>query len=86
MAGHGGMSERPEVADLSDDELMARVAQARERVRQAKIWHDQVITDAMIRGINQTQIAQTAGVSRRAIFDIADREWNRRHAEDDEQA
>jgi hypothetical protein len=78
---HRGMEERAEVAHLADDELLARVADARERVRREKERADMIITDAMIRGINQSRIAETAGVTRRALFDISSREWDRRQAE-----
>jgi hypothetical protein len=75
-----GLSERPEVADLSDEQLLERVAQARQLLREARERHDMMIADAMIRGINQSLIAKTAGLTRRAIFYVADREWKRRHA------
>lgn len=78
---HRGMEERPEVAHLADEELLKRVADAREQVRQAKRRADMIITDAMIRGLNQSLIAETAGVTRRALFDISSREWDRRQAE-----
>lgn len=78
---HRGMEERPEVAHLADEELLKRVADAREQVRQAKQRADMIITDAMIRGLNQSLIAETAGVTRRALFDISSREWDRRLAE-----
>ena len=80
------MDERPEAARLSDEELLALVSQARDRVREAKRWHDMVITDAMIRGLNQSLIAETAGVTRRALFDISSREWERRRAEESQGA
>ena len=80
--GHKGMDERPEIAHLSDEQLLERVAQARDKVREANEWRDMVITDAMIRGINQGVIAETAGLRRRAIYYVADREWGRRHGEE----
>lgn len=79
--GHRGMDERGEVAHLADEELLERVADAREQVRQAKQRADMIITDAMIRGLNQSKIAETAGVTRRALFDISSREWGRRQTE-----
>jgi hypothetical protein len=79
---HKGMTERPEALDLTDEQLLARVSEARARVREAKRWHDAVITDAMVRGLHQSLIAERAGVSRRALFDISSREWDRRQAEE----
>jgi hypothetical protein len=79
--GHRGMDERPEVADLSDTKLLERVADAREQVRRAKERADMIITDAMVRGLNQSLIAKTAGVTRRALFDISSREWERRQSD-----
>lgn len=82
MTGHRGMSERPEAAGLSDEELLERASLARQQLRKARELHDMVITDALVRGLNQSLIAERAGVSRRALFDISSREWDRRQAEE----
>lgn len=76
------MAERPEVAPLSDEELLERVAEARERVREANRSYDTAVTDAMVRGINQSSIAEAAGVTRRALHQTTDREWQRRQADE----
>jgi hypothetical protein len=75
---HKGLDERPEVAHLTDEELLARVTQARERVCEADLDYDRAVTDAMVRGLNQSLIAEAAGVTRRALHKTTDREWQRR--------
>lgn len=73
------MSERSEVAHLSDQELLDAVAEAREQVRLARLRYEQAVTDAMIRtSIRQPLVAEAAGVTRRALFDITNREADRR--------
>ena len=82
VRGYKGLGERLECAQLSDEQLLERVRQAKARLREAREWHDQVIADAMIRGIHQTVIVERSGLSRRAMFYAADREWERRRAEE----
>lgn len=77
---HKGMTERPEVAELSDEELLVRVAEARDRVREAHLRYDEVVTDAMCRRLNQSLIAEAAGVTLRALHKTTDRTWQRRQA------
>lgn len=76
------MVETPESAGLTDEELLARVAEAEGRLREAERWRDGVIVDAMCRGLNQSVIAEAAGVNRRSLFKISDREYDRRQAEE----
>lgn len=78
MTGHRGMTERPENAALTDSELLARITEADEQLRQAQEHRDAMIVDAMIRGLNQSLIAETAGLNRRSLFKISDREFDRR--------
>lgn len=82
MTGHKNMPERAEAKLLTDEELLARCAEANDRLAEAARWRDRVITDAMIRGLSQTLIAKTADVGRRTLFDISDREFRRRQAEE----
>lgn len=81
MSGHRGMEERPEVADLTDDELLDRVTQARKQLAEAKVRSDQAIVDCMIRGVDQSLIAKKAGITRRALFGVSDRVWERLHSQ-----
>jgi hypothetical protein len=79
------MRPRPEVAGLSDEQLLSRVEQSRAEAERAKLAADQAVVDAMVAGLNQTLIAERAGVSRRALFGISDRVWSRRQADSVEQ-